>query len=156
MGERSDTKQFMKKVRCARSVNVYKPFENRAYHEGRYCDQDYIRMTGLRQPFINAGCLPFAILPPEIYPRHIQEFYARYQFNSAKLTLNFQMYGHNYTWSLEKLGNVLGINSNGIMLYTDSTETREFKKYRNYHPSEMGRINTEDVQNTIDSILLLV
>lgn len=59
------------------------------------------------------------------------------------------MYGHDYTWSLEKLGNVLGINSNGIMLYTDSTETREFKKYRIYHPNEAGRINAEDVQNTI-------
>ncbi|PWA89061.1 abscisic aldehyde oxidase 3 [Artemisia annua] len=114
MGKRRDTKQYMKKVRWARGVDNYKPFEKCNYHEGRHCDLDFIRLSGLRQPFTNAGCLSFALLPPDIYPRHLQEFYAFYHFNPADLTLNFQMYGHNYTWTLENLGNVLGINSTGI------------------------------------------
>lgn len=91
MGDRRDTKQYMKKVRCARGVKVYGPFVNRTYHEGRHCDPDFIRMTGLKEPFMEAGCLPFATLPPEIYPCYIQEFYAQYHFNSADLTLNFHM-----------------------------------------------------------------
>ena len=55
MGERCDTKKFMKKVRCALGVDNYKPFENRPYHEGRHCDLDFIRMTGLRQTFTDVG-----------------------------------------------------------------------------------------------------
>ena len=114
MGERRDTKKYMKKVCCARGVENYKPFEKRSYSEGRHCDPDFIQLCGLRDPFTNADCMSFALLPPNIYPRHIQEFFAFYRFDSANLTLNFQMCNHDYTWTLEKLGNVLGINSTGI------------------------------------------
>ena len=71
MGERRDTKNHMKVVRCARGVESYKPFQKRSYSEGCHYDHDFIRMCGLRDPFTNAGCMSFAQLPPDIYPRHI-------------------------------------------------------------------------------------
>ena len=149
MAERHDTKRFMKTVRCGRGINNYKPFEKRSYSEGRTCDDDFIRMCGLREPFTNARCMTFVRLPRNIYPRHIQEFFAFYRFDSENLTLNFKMYNHEYTWTLEEFGNALNINSTGIKLYTDSTETREFLKYRIYHSSEANRINAATVQNVI-------
>ena len=72
MAERHDTKQFMKIVRCGRGIENYKPFEKRNYSEGRHCDDDFIRMCGLRDPFTYAGCMSFVQLPRNIYPRHIQ------------------------------------------------------------------------------------
>ena len=134
MGERKDNKEFMKKVCCARGVENFKPFQNRNYHEGHHFDLELIRITGLREPLTNEGFLSFALIPPEIYHRHIKKFYVFYHFDSDNLTLNFQMYG---------------INSIGIMIYTDATETREFIKYRMYHSSKANRINTVEVQNAI-------
>ena len=93
--------------------------------------------------------MTFVRLPRNIYPRHIQEFFAFYRFDSENLTLNFKMYNHEYTWTLEEFGNALNINSTGIKLYTDSTETREFLKYRIYHSSEANRVNAATVQNVI-------
>ncbi|GJU12911.1 hypothetical protein Tco_1135307 [Tanacetum coccineum] len=59
------------------------------------------------------------------------------------------MYGHDYTWSLEKLGTVINISSQGRLFYSDSTNTNEFTKYNQHDPIDYAYINASEVQNTI-------
>ncbi|GJY24498.1 hypothetical protein Tco_0398156 [Tanacetum coccineum] len=59
------------------------------------------------------------------------------------------MYGHDYTWTLEKLGTVLNISSQGRLFYSDSTNTNEFTKYNRYDPTNYAYINASKIQHTI-------
>ncbi|GKB94245.1 hypothetical protein Tco_0980382 [Tanacetum coccineum] len=132
------------------NIEAYKRLVSRNYPEGRECDNDYINLSGLRDPFAHAQCLSFVRnLPNKIYPRHLQEFFSFYEFDQSKLTLNFKMYGHDYTWSLEKLGTVLNISSQGRLFYSDATNTNEFTKYNRYDSTDHAYINASEIQNTI-------
>lgn len=147
------TKFFMKRVDESNETNVYEPFEYREFREGRECDKNFMCATGIRKPFIQAKAFSLVRdLPIEIYPRHLQEFYARFYLDQTSLTLNFRMYGHGYAWSLRKLGKVLNVCSKGNLFYTRSTKTEDFMNIRHYHPSTyalMAPIHAVIIQNTI-------
>ncbi|GJY81091.1 hypothetical protein Tco_0493842 [Tanacetum coccineum] len=148
-----NTRYFMKRVTKDDSTNAYQPFENRDYHEGHQCDKKILCVTNLKQLFIQAKCFSLVNnLPFIIYPRHIQEFYARYYFDTPTLTLYFHMYGHDYAWDLRKLGRVLNVPSKETLFFTRSTDTKGFMKLKNYHPSTFScnlPVNSIMVQNTI-------
>ncbi|GKC98249.1 hypothetical protein Tco_1168524 [Tanacetum coccineum] len=59
------------------------------------------------------------------------------------------MYGHDYTWTLEKPGTVLNISSQGRLFYSDSTNANEFIKYNRYDPTNYAYINASEIQHTI-------
>ncbi|GJU15967.1 hypothetical protein Tco_1143933 [Tanacetum coccineum] len=148
-----NTRYFMKRVTNNDSTNAYQPFENRDYHEGRQCDKKFLCVTNFKQLFIQAQCfLLVNNLPSIIYPRHIQEFYARYYFDTPTLILHFYMYGHNYAWDLRRLGRVLNVSSKGTLFFTSLTDTKGFMKLKNYHLSKFTcdpPVNSIIVQNTI-------
>ncbi|GJT93632.1 hypothetical protein Tco_1082477 [Tanacetum coccineum] len=132
------------------TVAKYKTFVSRNYHEGHECDQEYLDLLGLRNHFTNSLCLSFVHnLPNRIYHRHLQEFYGSYESDRNKLTINFNMYGHDYTWSLEKLGTVLSIYSQRRLFYSDSTKTKDFLKHQKNHPIDTTKIDASIIQNTI-------
>ncbi|GJZ32494.1 hypothetical protein Tco_0577930 [Tanacetum coccineum] len=132
------------------NTDDYNPFVSRNYHEGRECELDYLGASRITGPFTNGRCFSFVRNPSKhIFPRHLQEFYAHYKFNRDVFSLNFKMYGHNYKWSLEKLGTVLNISSQGRLFYSDETHTNVFTKYNRYHPQDANYINASLIQNTI-------
>ena len=147
------TKFFMKRVDESNQTNVYEPFEYREFSEGRECDKNFMCATDIKKPFIQANAFSLIRdLPIEIYPRHLQEFYARLYLDQPSLTLNFKMYGHGYAWSLKKLGRVLNVCSKGNLFYTRSTKTADFMKMKHYHPSTYALeppIHAILIQNTI-------
>ncbi|GJT80344.1 hypothetical protein Tco_1054686 [Tanacetum coccineum] len=135
------------------STNAYQPFKIRDYHEGSKRDKNFLCVTNLKQPFIQAECFSLVNnIPSSIYPRHIQEFYTRYYFDIPTLTLQFHVYGHDYAWDLRKLGRVLNVSSKGTLFYTKSTDTKAFMKLKNYHPSSFAcdpPVNSITIQNTL-------
>ncbi|GJW97567.1 retrovirus-related pol polyprotein from transposon TNT 1-94 [Tanacetum coccineum] len=54
-----------------------------------------------------------------------------------------------FSFSLEKLGTVLNISSQGRLFYSDSTNTNEFTKYDQYDPADYVYITASEVQNAI-------
>ena len=147
------TKLFMKCVEETSESHVYEPFLYREFREGREYDKNFMCVTDIRKPFIQAKAFSLIHnLPTTIYPRHLQEFFARYYLNRPSLTFNFRMYGHGYSWSLRKLGKVLNVCSEGNMFYTRSTKTDDFMKIKHYHPSTYALeppIHAVLIQNTI-------
>ena len=118
------SKLLMKRVDESSKTNVYEPFEYREYREGRECDKNFMSATGIRKPFTRAKASSLIYnLPKEIFPRHLQEFHARFYFDKPTLTLHFRMYGYGYAWNLRKLGRVLKVSSRGNLFYTRSTKT---------------------------------
>ncbi|GJS49899.1 DUF21 domain-containing protein [Tanacetum coccineum] len=131
------SRYLMKRVNNDNSTNVYEPFENCDYLEGRHCNKNYLCVTNLKQPFIQYKCFSLVNnLPFSIYHRHIQEFHARYYFDIPSLTLYFRMYGHDYAWNLRKLRMVL--SSKGTLFFTKSTATKACIKLKNYHPNSFA------------------
>ncbi|GJV07303.1 hypothetical protein Tco_1344959 [Tanacetum coccineum] len=59
------------------------------------------------------------------------------------------MYGHDDTWSLEKLGTDLNISSEGRLFYSNSTKTKDFLKHQKYHSTDTTTIDASIIQNTI-------
>ncbi|GJX15491.1 hypothetical protein Tco_0216323 [Tanacetum coccineum] len=147
------TRYFMKHVNNDNSTSAYEPFENRNYLEGRHCYKNFLCVTNLKQPFTTSKCFSLINnLPFSIFPRHIQEFYARYYFDIPTLTLHFRMYGHGYAWDLKKLGRVLNVSSKGTLFFTKSTDTKAFMKLKNYYPNSFAcdpPVNSIMIQNTI-------
>ena len=147
------SKLLMKRVDESSKTNVYEPFEYREYREGRECDKNFMIATGIRKPFTHAKASSLIHnLPKEIFPRHLQEFHARFYLDQPTLTLNFRMYGFGYAWNLRKFGRVLKVSSRGNLFYTRSTKTEDFMKMENYHPSAFcleAPIFAFLVQNTI-------
>ncbi|GKC96664.1 hypothetical protein Tco_1162106 [Tanacetum coccineum] len=149
MGDRKPAKQYMKAF-CGSNTDDYNPFVSQNYHEGRKCELDYLDTLRITKPFTRSICFSFVHnLPKLIFPCHLQELYATYKFDHDKRTLNFKKYGHNYTWSLEKLGTDLNISSQGRLFYTDGTHANEFDKYNRYHPDDVNYIDASLIQTTI-------
>ena len=147
------TKFFMKRLDESNATNAYEPYEYREYREGRVCDKNFMCVTDIRKPFLNANAFSLIHdLPGEIYPRHLQELYARFYFDHTSLSFNFSMYGHGYSWNLRKLGKVLDVGSSGNMFYTRSTNTKDFMNIKFYHPNTYATeapIHPVLIQNTI-------
>ena len=147
------SKFFMKYVDECFDTYTYEPFIYREYCEGRECDKNFMCATSIRKPFTQARAFSLIHnLPLTIFPRHLQEFHARYYFDRPSLTLNFRMYGHGHAWNLRKLGRVLNVSSKGNLFYTRSYETKTFMKIKHYHSSSFALetpINVINIQNTI-------
>ncbi|GKB97685.1 hypothetical protein Tco_0983822 [Tanacetum coccineum] len=147
------TRHFMKRVKNDNSTDAYEPFENHDYLEDCHCDRNFQCVTNLKQPFTLSKCFSLVNnLPSTIYPRHIQEFYARYYFDIPTLTLYFRMYSYGYAWDIRKLGRVLNVSSKGTLFFTKSTNTKSSMKLKNYHPNSFAcdpPVNGIMIQNTI-------